>query len=109
MANGTFQTSLSSSNLIYNGLSISELQENYSSNKAKYPQVQDCPPERPYFDGYDCVGCHQQVQYFNLDTGLCQNCGSSGASYDGERHDCVSKNEVVTASPNIAKMYSSIF
>ena len=109
MDNTTYQTDLKSNNLIYNGISIGELQENYDNNKKKYPQIKDCPKEKPYFDGYDCISCHEYFPYFNVDTRLCQNCGADGAVYDKEKYDCIAENKVVTTAPNIAKMYSSIF
>jgi hypothetical protein len=107
MANGLFQTNLSSPNLIFNGISLGEWQDIQASNKTKYPNIKDCPSDKPYFDGFDCISCHPFVPYFNIDNLLCQNCGE--AKYDSQRKECVLDNTVVTTSPNIAKMYSSIF
>lgn len=87
--NSTYQTSLNSENLIYNGISIGELQENYNNNQKKFPKIQDCPQEKPYFDGYECISCNEHIPYFNLDTRLCQNCNANSAKYDKELHDCV--------------------
>ena len=106
---GLLRTSLNSSNLIYNGISIAELQEKSEAVKAKYPHVADCPAEKPYFDGYDCIACLSWVPHFNVETLVCQDCGSSGAEYSKEMHDCVKEEQVVNTAPNPAKMYSSIF
>lgn len=71
---GISQTSLSSPNLMYSGIPAAQYQDQYNSNVATYPGIQDCPSTKPFFDGCGCVQCPSTKPYFNLQTKVCQSC-----------------------------------
>jgi len=49
---GISQTNLNTPNLLYGGLPINQYNDYYQSNVTTYPKISDCPPEKPYFDGF---------------------------------------------------------
>lgn len=54
---GAYQTSLESPNLVYGGYPYNQWKDEYDSRKTEYPDIEDCPPEHPYFDGIVCIMC----------------------------------------------------
>lgn len=76
---GVYQTSLNSQNLIFDGYPKAEFQDKYDENKRKYPSIQDCPTEKPYFDGFGCISCPSGNPYFSLIASECSNCPAQSA------------------------------
>ena len=71
---GLYQTNLNSKNLLFDGLPRAQFEEEYNNNKVKYPQIQDCPADRPYFDGFECIQCRPANPLFSVLTKLCSSC-----------------------------------
>ena len=71
---GQFQTNLNSKNLLYDGFPKAQFEEEYNTNKQKYPQIQDCPSNKPYFDGFACITCPPAKPLFSMLTKLCFSC-----------------------------------
>lgn len=71
---GVYQTSLVSPKLLFDGVPKAQFQDEYDSNKQKYPKIQDCPADRPYFDGFACIQCPASNPYFSMLTKLCSSC-----------------------------------
>ena len=69
-----YQTNLDRPKLLNGGLSRAEHEDNYAENKLNNPKIQDCPVDKPYFDGYKCIVCTNSQPYFNLNFKECQNC-----------------------------------
>jgi hypothetical protein len=105
---GVYQTNINSSNLLFNGISPAQYQATYNQNKLTYPNIKDCPPATPYFDGFNCIACNGTLPLFSMYHKLCSICPPT-APYDPATFNCVSSNGVVQSPPNIGKMYSSIF
>jgi hypothetical protein len=106
---GVYQTSLSAKNLLFDGKSKAEYQDDYDNNKKKYPAIQDCPASTPYFDGFACIACPAAHPLFSLDSKLCSNC-PEGSSYVEKEYQCRNAaGDLKRSDPTISKMYSSIF
>ena len=106
---GQYQTSLTSPNLLFEGLPLGQFQDDYNANKTAYPNIQDCPAATPYFDGFACIQCPAGNPLFSLPTRLCSNCPPNSV-YDSPNKQCTSTTgELKQSDPNMGKMYSSIF
>ena len=55
----------------------------------------ECPEERPFFNGDECIECEDQ---FNLTTKECTTC-PDGVVFDPELHDCVKNNTPNATNP----------
>lgn len=63
---GVYQTSLNTHNLLFEGKPKAQFQEEYNNNKKTYPSIQDCPTDKPYFDGFECITCPPSNSLFSL-------------------------------------------
>lgn len=72
--NNTYQTSLESPNLLGGGIPFNEHKDYYNGNETAYPDIEDCPAEKPYFDGINCIMCPNITPYFNLKYRRCEIC-----------------------------------
>lgn len=63
---GVYQTSLNTHNLLFEGKPKAQFQEEYDNNKKTYPSIQDCPTDKPYFDGFECIACPSSNPLFSL-------------------------------------------
>ncbi len=106
---GVYQTSLSSKNLLFEGLPLGQFQDDYNSNKTAYPNIQDCPVTTPYFDGFKCIQCPVGNPLFSLPTRLCSNCPPNSIYVEADKHCTSTSGELKQSDPNMGKMYSSIF
>lgn len=96
-------------NLVLGGISIAQYESTYASNKASYPDITDCPADRPYFDNINCVACTEPFPYFNMYSRLCQSC-SEGSKYNSQTRECEDAAGRMSAeNPTIERMLSSIF
>lgn len=86
---GVHQTSLFSPKLLFDGLPKAQFQEEYDSNKQKYPNIQDCPAKKPYFDGFSCIQCPPSHPLFSMLTKLCSSCPPNSI-YDEQNRYCYS-------------------
>lgn len=105
----TYQTNVTTAdNLVNGGIPAQQYNDTYFQNQETYPNMQDCPPEAPYFDGINCIMCPSVAPYFNLRTRLCQICPEN-TSYDPNRKECISTSGSIYNNPDPAKMYANIF
>ena len=84
---GVHQTSLFAAKLLFDGLPKAQFQEEYDSNKQKYPNIQDCPAKKLYFDGFGCIECPPSHPLFSLLTKLCSSCPPNSI-YDEQNRYC---------------------
>ena len=105
---GTLQTSMDSDNLIYGGVSSAQLEDEQKSLASNHPEIQNCPADKPYYDGYGCQQCNDITPYFNIVSKKCVACPEN-SKYDAGLHECVSSSGEVTVSTDPSKMFSSIF
>lgn len=106
---GVYQTNLNTHNLLFEGKPKAQFQEEYDNNKKNYPSIQDCPTDKPYFDGFACITCPAGNSLFSLDSKLCTSC-PEGSSYTPSEKQCTSSSGALKHSdPSMSKMYSSIF
>lgn len=86
---GVYQTSLTSPKLLFDGIPKAQFQDEYNANKQKYPKIQDCPTEKPYFDGFECIQCPAGNPLFSMLTKLCSSCPPNSI-YDEQNRYCFS-------------------
>lgn len=95
--------------MLFEGKPKAQFQDEYNENKRLYPSIQDCPTDKPYFDGFECIMCPTSASLFSLDSKLCTSC-PTGSSYTPSEKQCTSSSgELKHSDPTISKMYSSIF
>lgn len=106
---GTYQNNPDSTGVIYGGMPYNQYKDTYVENQQKYPDITECPADKPFFDGMVCVSCPSYQPYFDLNKNQCVNCPTD-SSYSAERKECLSTaGATVKTNPNPAKMYASIF
>ena len=96
-----------SPNLLLSGYSQSEWNYNYDQAKAANPDLQDCPPETPYFDGVECILCPEYAPYFDLELESCASC-PEGSEYHSDQKQCLN-NQGVPQTPKLEMMASTAF
>ena len=106
---GVYETNLTASNLLFNGLPKAEYQYIQTTNKLTYPGIKKCPQPTPYFDGYKCISCKAPFPLFSMLHKTCASC-PVGTVYHPKSFDCLTiAGALVNSPPNLGKMYSSIF
>lgn len=68
------QTSMNVPNLVLDGHPLNEWKSYYVNNQTKNPQLGDCPPSKPYFDGMTCINCERPDNLFSLAKRSCVHC-----------------------------------
>lgn len=106
---GVYQTNLNAPNLLFNGISVAQNQYIQTQSQIKYPSLSSCPLSTPFFDGFKCISCKTPYPQFSMVHKTCASC-PSGTTYSSTSFACMSAHGgVATSSPNLGKMYSSIF
>ena len=106
---GVYDTNLSSSNLLFNGISKAQYKAINTNLKLTYPGLKNCPVATPYFDGFKCIACKAPYPLFSMLHKTCAAC-PAGTTYHPGSYECLSTGGGLVASPpNLGKMYSSIF
>lgn len=62
----SYITNPNSPNLISGGYTKSQITTAYEQTKAANPNLQDCPPSTPYFNGAQCINCAFPYPYFDM-------------------------------------------
>lgn len=79
----------------------------YNNAKAANPNLQDCPPATPYFNGVKCIACASPYPYFDMYYHECVYC-PSGSTYDSTKLQCIDSNNN-TLSPTLESMAATAF
>lgn len=61
-----------------------------------------CPPEKPFFNGAQCIACAAPTPLFSFDSGACASC-VNGTVFSSNLHSCVFAQQMQTNlnSPNL--------
>lgn len=87
-----FQTNLYADNWILGNYTTEDIMKIYNKRTEQYDNVTNCPLERPFFDGKQCIQCPPGSPVFNMETQQCGNCPA------GERVDDVAKRCTSTSA-----------
>jgi hypothetical protein len=88
---------MNSVNLLLEGDPKGKFNDQYKTNQATFPAIQDCPGEKPYFDGFECIACPTYSPYFSMPKQTCAACPPA-SKYVASEYQCSSTSGGLVSS-----------